>query len=154
MLYLFSMKVATGFIAAYTPTTFYLVLVYGLATAVRTGLIFNTWMGYTYEMTMPKSMMRLCECCYMMRHEENLVAEEECYRMLQEIVRQPELYKGLSGTSLTGSMSPELDKLTKEERKKLDHLDKLEQQGWNVDKLKKKIISGDRKIDPTEHDDF
>lgn len=49
MLYLFSMKVATGFIAAYTPTTFYLVLVYGLATAVRTGLIFNTWMGYTYE---------------------------------------------------------------------------------------------------------
>lgn len=94
-------------------------------------------------------MMRLCECCYMMRHEENLVAEEECYRMLQEIVRQPELYKGLSGTSLTGSMSPELDKLTKEERKKLDHLDKLEQQGWNVDKLKKKIISGDRKIDPT-----
>merc|ERR1712070_948673 len=31
MLQLFSMTVATGFIASYTPTTFYLVLVYGLS---------------------------------------------------------------------------------------------------------------------------
>lgn len=46
---LFSMKVATGFIAGYTPTTFYLVLVYGLASTVRITFIFNTWMGYTYE---------------------------------------------------------------------------------------------------------
>lgn len=89
MLILFSMKVATGFIASYTPTTFYLILVYGLAGQVRLALIFMTWMGYTYEVTMPKTMMTLCECCYMMRHEENLVAEEECYRMLQEIIRQP-----------------------------------------------------------------
>lgn len=82
MLILFSMKVATGFIASYTPTTFYLVLVYGLSGQVRTALIFSTWAGYTYETTMPVAMMKLCECCYMMRHEENLVAEEECYRML------------------------------------------------------------------------
>lgn len=87
MLQLFSMTVATGFIASYTPTTFYLVMVYGLSGQVRIALIFSTWMGYTYEQTKPVAMMKLCECCYMMRHEENLVAEEECYRMLQEIIR-------------------------------------------------------------------
>jgi hypothetical protein len=79
---IFSMKVATGFIAAYTPTTFYVVLVYGMATLVRTTLIFSTWSGYTYELTRPEPMFKLVECCYMMRHEENLIQEEECYRML------------------------------------------------------------------------
>lgn len=89
ILLLFSMKVATGFIAAYTPTTFYLVLVYGSAAAVRKIFVFSTWAGYTYEVTKPEPMMKLCEACYIMRHEENLVGEEECYRMLQEIIRQP-----------------------------------------------------------------
>lgn len=79
---LFSMKVATGFIAAYTPSTFYFVLVYGLSATVRGLFIFSTWAGYTYELTNPEPIMKLIECCYMMRHEENLIAEEECYRML------------------------------------------------------------------------
>lgn len=79
---LFSMKVATGFISGFTPTTFYAVLVYGLSATVRVTFIFNTWMGYTYEVTKPEPLMKLIECCYMMRHEENLIAEEECYRML------------------------------------------------------------------------
>lgn len=79
---LFSMKVATGFIAAYTPTTFYLVFAYGLAATVRVTFLWSTWSGYTYEVTSPEPMMKLVECCYMMRHEENLVKEEECYRML------------------------------------------------------------------------
>lgn len=84
---IFSMKVATGFIASYTPTTFYVVLVYGLAATVRVTFVFSTWAGYTYEVTNPEPMMKLIECCYMMRHEENLIQEEECYRMLQEIIR-------------------------------------------------------------------
>jgi len=87
MIQLFSMTVATGFIASYTPTTFYLVLVYGLSGQVRIALIYSTWMGYTYDQTKPVAIMKLCEACYMMRHEENLVAEEECYRMLVEIIR-------------------------------------------------------------------
>lgn len=57
------------------------------------------------------------------------------------------MYKELNGTSLTGTMHPDLDHLNDEQRKKLDRLDKLERKGWDVDKLKKKIISGDRKID-------
>merc|ERR1711934_742667 len=116
--------------------------------------IFSTWKGYTYEVTKPIAMMKLVECCYMMRHEENLIAEEECYRMLQEIIRQPQLYKELSGTSLAGSMHPDLDHLNKEQRKKLAQLDKLERKGWDVAALKQKIVTGDRKIDDEEAKDF
>ena len=144
---IFSMKVATGFIAAYTPTTFYVVLVYGLAATIRVTFVFSTWSGYTYELTNPEPMMKLIECCYMMRHEENLIAEEECYRMLQEIIRQPQLYKLLSGTSLMGSMHPDLDHLNKEQKKKLAQLDNLERKGWDVASLKHKILVGDRKIE-------
>jgi len=81
------MKVATGFIAAYTPTTFYLGLVYVLGGQARVMLLWSTWKAYAYEITSPEPMIKLVECCYMMRHEENLIAEEECYRMLTEIVR-------------------------------------------------------------------
>lgn len=82
LLFIFSMKVATGFFADYTPLAFYTVLVYGLSGQVRLMFIFSTWKGYTYEVTKPAAIMKLCEACYMMRHEENLIAEEECYRML------------------------------------------------------------------------
>lgn len=82
MFILFSMKVATGFIAGYTPTTFYAVLVYGLSASVRVAFLFSTWQGYTYEVTKPEPLLKLIEYCYMMRHEENLIAEEESYRML------------------------------------------------------------------------
>jgi len=67
--------------------TFYAVLVYGLSATVRAAFLFSTWMGFTYEVTRPEAFMKLFECCYMMRHEENLIAEEECYRMIQEVIR-------------------------------------------------------------------
>ena len=56
-------------------------------------------------------MIKLCEYVHIMRHEENLVEEELGYRMLVEIVRQPQLYKELSGTNLAGSIHPDLDHL-------------------------------------------
>lgn len=147
MFILFSMKVATGFVAAYTPTTFYLVMVYGLSAQVRLAFMWSTWKAYTYEVTMPVALLKLIECCYIYRHEENLVGEEETYRMLVEVFRQPQLYKELTGTNLQGSMHPDLDHLNKEQRKKLNQLDKLERKGWDVGALKHKIITGDRKID-------
>lgn len=87
ILFIFSMRVPIGFIAGFSPMTFYVILVYGLASQVRVALLFSTWAGYTYELTKPEAMLKLIEACYMMRHEENLIAEEECYRMLQEIIR-------------------------------------------------------------------
>jgi hypothetical protein len=60
------------------------------------------------------------------QHEEDLYGEEECYRMLQEIMRQPEFYKSLCGSSLKGKGDPKLDKLSDEKKNKFMHLDKLE----------------------------
>lgn len=77
----------------------------------------------------------------MKRHEEDLYMEEENYRCLQEIVRSPELFKALTGSSLGGSCDPILDKLSPEERKKLEHLEMLQKKGFDVEKLKKKLIS-------------
>lgn len=119
MFVLFSMTVPIGFIAGFSPLTFYVAVVYGMSGSVR-AIIFNTWMGFCWEVTNPEPLIKLIECCYIMRHEENLVQEEECYNMLKEIIRQPQLYKELTGTSLAGSMHPDLDKLTKEQRKKLN----------------------------------
>ena len=143
---LFSLKVAGGFLAGYTPIALVAAIVYLLSGNIRFILIFDTWTGFLEEVTTPRSLIRLIESCYIMRHEENLIGEEESYRMLQEIVRQPDLLKHLSGTSLSGSMHPSLDTLTKRQRKKLDQLDKLERKGWNVASLQQKIKTSHHNI--------
>ena len=89
ILKLFSMKVSTGFFAAYTPTLFYTVLIYGLGSTVKAALITQMSTAWQIDLTSPEPMIKLVEAVVMMRHEENLVAEEECFVMLNEIVRQP-----------------------------------------------------------------
>ena len=84
--------------------------------------------------------MKLIEAIYMKRHEVNLVAEEELYRMLQEIVRQPELFKQLTGSTLKGPMAPIYDKLTPEEKKKLEHLENMERKGFDISKLRDELL--------------
>lgn len=63
------------------------------------------------------------------------MGEEECYRMLQEIVRQPELFKCLTGSSLKGSTDPTLDKMNEKDKQKLEHLQKLQNKGFDVELL-------------------
>jgi len=77
----------------------------------------------------------------MYRHEEDLTGEEESYRMLQEILRQPELFKALTGSNLKGSCDPMLDQLPEQDRRKMEQLDKLARKGYEVDYLKEKIIT-------------
>lgn len=60
----------------------------------------------------------------------------------------------LAGTSLAGSMHPNLDNLSEEQKKKLQQLDKLQRKGWDVEPLRQKIISGDRKIADDDDDDI
>lgn len=76
----------------------------------------------------------------MRRHEEDLIGEEECYRMMQEFVRCPELFKAICGSSMKGTIDPKLDKLTDEQRQKLTHLDMLEKKGFEVQKLRDDIM--------------
>lgn len=72
MFVLFSMTVPIGFIAGFSPLTFYVAVVYGMSGSVRS-IIWSTWMGFCWEVTNPEPMIKLIECCYIMRHEENLV---------------------------------------------------------------------------------
>lgn len=154
-LILFNMIVSTSFIASYTPSSFYLGIVLLAGTYARPVFIYGTWKGWIYEITHPDPIIKLIEACYIFRHEENLVGEEEAYCMLREILRQPELVKGLSGSALKGSLAPSLDKLNDAQKTKLKHLEKLEQKGFDVGGLKEKIVRGKRTIDDSStYNDF
>jgi len=139
---LFSMMVSASLFASYNVTTFYTGVTVLVAQLLRPNLLFSSFMGFLYETTKPDAAIKLVEACYMKRHEEDLIGEEETYRMLQEIIRSPELYKALSGSSLKGACDPNLDRLTADERQKLEHLDKLERKGFDVTTLKEAVLGG------------
>ena len=42
----------------------------------------------------------------------------------------------MTGSSLKGTQDPQLDKLSKEDVEKLEHLDRLERKGFDVEALK------------------
>jgi hypothetical protein len=130
-----SMMVSSSFFAQYDVKTFYTGVVVGMGPVIKSLLLFNTYMAFLYEITHPDPILKLIEAVYMRRHEEDLVGEEECYRMLQEIVRSPELLKSLTGSSLKGSLDPILDRLNKEDQKKLQHYIRLSQKGFDVQSL-------------------
>ena len=75
----------------------------------------------------------------MYRHQEDLVNEEETYRMLQEIVRSPELIKAISGSSLKGVADPKWDKLQPDDKQALERIEMLEKKGFDVENLKNNL---------------
>mmetsp|Transcript_21579 Transcript_21579/g.33229 ORF Transcript_21579/g.33229 Transcript_21579/m.33229 type:complete len:357 (-) Transcript_21579:33-1103(-) len=141
---LFSMLVSSSFLASYNPSTFYTSVVLIISTMLRPVFIFGSWKGWIYEATHTDAIIKLIEACYIARHEEDLVAEEETYHMLLEIMRSPELFKALTGSALKGSIDPALDKLNEAEKKKLEHLSKLEQKGFEVQPLKEKLLKNSK----------
>jgi len=114
--------VSAAFLAAYNPLTFYTIIMMAVFTPFRGIVIFGSWTGFIYECTDPIAVIKVIEACYIFRHEEKLVAEEESYRMLQEIMRSPGLLKAMSGSSLRGECDPVLDSLDEVKRNKLIHL--------------------------------
>lgn len=140
---LFSMMVSASIFAGYDVTSFYLGTTLVIGTQLRPALLFGSWRAWVYELTYPDAIIKLIEACYIKRHEENLIAEEECYRMLQEIMRSPELIKAISGSNLKGSTDPNLDMIDKNypgNKEKIDHLERLERKGFDVAKLKQDLI--------------
>lgn len=133
---LFSMMVSASIFAAFDVTTFYTTVVLVLGSSLRPIFLYGTWRGFVYETTHPDSILKLIEAVYIKRHEEDLIGEEECYRMLAEIIRSPELLKAISGSSLKGTVDPCLDRLSKADRQKIEHLEILERKGFEVEKLK------------------
>jgi len=143
---LFSMFVSVSFLASFDPTSFYLGIVLLVGTYIRPIFLYGTWRGFIYEATHTDAIMKLLESVYMKRHEEDLMGEEENYRMIQEILRCPELFKAITGSSLRGSCDPIMDKMQPEDITKLEHLNMLERKGFDVEDLKKKLIEKTGKI--------
>ena len=135
-----SMMVSASVFASYNVTTFYSTVTLIVGGQVRLAFIYHTFMAWQYEITHPDAIFKLIEACYMKRHELDLVGEEECYRMLQEIVRSPELLKALTGSSLKGSTDPIYDRLSQQDREKLEHLEKLERKGFEIGKLREELL--------------
>ena len=138
---LLSMMVSASVMASYSITTFYVSISFVAGGACRTAFFNLTHTSWQYETTNPEPIIKLIEYVVQKRHEEDLVAEEESYRMLQEILRSPELLKGISGSSLKGSIDPKNDRLSEEDKKKLAHLDNMERKGFDVAKLKEDIFT-------------
>lgn len=92
------------------------------------------------EITDATIMMRLFEAVYMYRHEQDWYHEDETYRMIQEIVRSPGLFKLLTGSSLKGTLDPTLDNLREDVREKMKRLEILEQKGFDVTPIREKIL--------------
>lgn len=139
---LFSLMVSGSLLASYSPSSFYFGIVYIASTSLRPIFLFSSWTGWIYETTNPDPIFKVIECCYIKRHEEDLVGEEEAYRILQEIIRSPELFKALTGSCLRGAADPALDKLDDKQKKKLETLNKLEQKGFEVKELKDNMTGG------------
>jgi hypothetical protein len=55
-------------------------------------------------------------------------------------MRSPDLLKAMSGSSLKGDCDPILDNLNEADKNKLIHLQKLENQGFDVDQLKQNFL--------------
>jgi predicted DNA-binding transcriptional regulator len=79
---LFNVLVSSSILAGMSPIVFYSSITLMVGTLMRPILIFGTWKGFVYEVTSPETIIKLVEKCYLARHEENLVEEEEAYRML------------------------------------------------------------------------
>lgn len=90
--------------------------------------------------------LKLIDATYIARHEKDLIKEEETWRMLQEIIRCPELFKAITGHNAKGAIDPQLDDLRDDEikMKKLRHLELLERRGFEVEELKLKLYQSAR----------
>ena len=119
---LFSMLVSSSFFAAYDVTTFYAGVVLVVGFSVRSVFLWYTFRGWQVETTHPDAIIKTIEAVYMYRHEENLLQEEETYRMVQEIVRQPELLKQITGSSLKGEIEHAFENFSVQDKEKLKHI--------------------------------
>lgn len=79
---LFSMLVSVSILAGFDPTTFYTAVVIVVGVQLRPVFIYGTWRGFIYESTSTDAVVKLLESVYMKRHEEDLIGEEENYRMV------------------------------------------------------------------------
>lgn len=139
-LLLFSMLVSSSFLAKYSLTTFYIGVVYLLGSTVRQLLIWPSYKAFMWEAVETDSVLYLIQYIYNRRYEKDLVGEEEGYRVFREILHTPEFFKSICGSCLRGTLDPAKDYLLPEDEKKIKQIEALEKKGFEVKKLKEKIL--------------
>lgn len=84
-----------------------MVLIIGMY--MRPIFIFNTNRAFIYETNYPDPMLRLCESIHLCRSRGDNKMEEENFRLLQDILRSPELLHVLTGSNMKGGVAPSAD---------------------------------------------
>lgn len=104
-----NMIVSSSFLANYNMIGFYTLVILGISSFLTPTCMFKTYTGWLYECTHAMPLLKLCDGIYMGRHEGNLKQEDECWRMLQDFVRSPELVKAITGSNCKGDVDSKLD---------------------------------------------
>jgi len=150
-LLLFSMLISSSFLASYSLTTFYIGVVFVLGSTLRSMIIWPSYKSFMYEAVETDSVLMLVQYVYNRRYEEDLTGEEEGYRMLREILMTPEFFKSICGSCLRGTLDPNKDHLSEKDEKKILQIEMLEKKGFDVTKLKEKILqNAEEKLNKNE----
>lgn len=100
----FSDVISEGFFEAASITAFYLGTTLAMGTMLRVILVYKADRIFILDGRDPSLIRNLMDCLYRQRLEGNLKKEEELFFLLFEILRSPELYKHLTGSSLRGQI--------------------------------------------------
>jgi hypothetical protein len=109
------MLVSSSFLASYSLSGFYFGVVYILGTNIRLMIIWPSYKAWVWEAVETDAVLRLVDYVILRRYEEDLVGEEEGYRLLREIIHCQEFFKSICGSCLRGTLHPNQDFLSKED---------------------------------------
>lgn len=100
--HVFSDASSDMFFKATSITAFYFGTIWGIGALLRKILTYKADTIFIQQGRDPTLIRNLMDCLYRQRLEGNLKKEEEMFLLLIEILRSPELYKHLTGSSLRG----------------------------------------------------
>lgn len=100
----FSDVISEGFFGEGSIMAFYLGTTFAVGTMLRVILVYKADRIFILDGRDPRLIRNLMDCLYRQRLEGNLKKEEELFFLLFEILRSPELYKHLTGSSLRGQI--------------------------------------------------
>ena len=101
---------------------FYLGTALTIGTMFRVLFMYKTDRIFILDARNPDKIRNLITAIFRQRLEGNLKREEELFYLLIEILRNPQLFSHLTGSSLKGDMDPEY---VKEQEKKQKEVEKL-----------------------------
>lgn len=107
---MFSDIISEGFFSSSSILGFYLGAAFTIGTLFRTIVMYKTDRIFVCDARDPTLIRNLIACIYRQRLEQNLKKEEELFFLLFEILRSPELFKHITGTSLRVDLEREAEK--------------------------------------------